>query len=154
MRLSFVREYQQKKTDPVWGKYPERKDRISELCKKIKPTVRFSRIIGFLLRPSQFGSLYHIDPVDPFNVAYTLEPQPNSKAKRLEKICDITTYHAFGYYGLFKPSIAEVIAQIPEKHLGRTVAFEIVVWPETREDLSEQWDVVNEGYLGGPRISY
>jgi len=86
--------------------------KLEDLYKRIKPVVRHE------------GNLHYIKDVDLRRVAFTWDPKLTTKAENLERICDITTYHRYGYYGLFKPSIAEVIAQIPEKCLDRTVAFE------------------------------
>jgi hypothetical protein len=61
-------------------------------------------------------------------------------------ICQITTHHSWGHYSLFKPSIAEVLAQIPAEHLNQVVAFEIVVKPETAEDLNKDLEALNAGY--------
>ncbi len=116
-------------------------ERLQELCKRIKPVVRFV---------SWFGKgkecLYYIKPVDPRKIAYTWDPKPRRKARRLKKLCDITTYHSYGYYGFFKPSIAEVIAQIPEEYLNKVVAFEIVENPEKRDDLNLHSEALNAGY--------
>ena len=49
--------------------------------------------------------------------------------------------HGYGYYGLFKPSIAEVLAQIPYGFIDEADAFEIVEAPETAEDF--RYDAFN-----------
>ena len=38
-----------------------------------------------------------------------LNPKPTDKATGLKPLCTIKTYHTYGYHGLFKPSIAEVL---------------------------------------------
>ena len=43
--------------------------------------------------------------------------------------------HGYGYYGLFKPSVAEVLSQIPYGFVDEAKAFEIVEAPETAEDF-------------------
>ena len=43
--------------------------------------------------------------------------------------------HGYGYYGLFKPSIAEVLSQIPYGFIDEANAFEIVEAPERAEDF-------------------
>lgn len=92
---------------------PEISDaKLEELYKRIKPVV------------GRKGKLYYIKDEDLRKVAFTWEPKLKNKAKKLERLCDITTYHTYGYHGFFKPSIAEVIAQIPENYLDETVAFE------------------------------
>ena len=110
-------------------------ERIQELAERIKPVVYFARK----------GRCY-IKPVDLFDIAYTWEPKSADKATCLNPLCDITTYHTYGYYGMFKPSIAEVLAQIPAEHLDKVAAFEIVGSPETVDDLNREHEAVNAGY--------
>ncbi len=109
--------------------------RIRELFERIKPVVQFGQ-----------KGLCYIKPVDLFGVAYTWNPKPADRATGLKDLCDITTYHTFGYHGFFKPSIAEVLAQIPEEHLDKVVAFEIVSGPETTDDLNREGEALNAGY--------
>lgn len=108
---------------------------VFDLAKRIKPVVEFSS-----------KGKHYIKPVDLFRIAYTWEPKPAKRAKGLKPLCDITTYHAFGYQAFFKPSIAEVLAQIPAEHLDKVVAFEIVKGPETADDLNGELEALNAGY--------
>ncbi|MEK7609440.1 MAG: hypothetical protein AAB476_03105 [Patescibacteria group bacterium] len=108
---------------------------IKELAERIKPVVQFARK----------GKCY-IKPVDLFGVAYTWDPKPMDKATRIKPICDIRTYHTYSYHGMFKPSIAEVLAQIPADHVDKVVAFEIVASPETADDLNREHEALNAGY--------
>ena len=48
---------------------------------------------------------------------------------------DFVCLHSYGYYGLFKPSIGEVLAQIKENDLPFAKAFEIIEGPQTAEDF-------------------
>jgi hypothetical protein len=112
-----------------------REERIKKLAERIKPVVKFARK----------GKCY-IEPVDPFEVAYTWNPQATTRATGLKPLCDITTYHTYSYSGFFKPSIAEVLAQIPNKHLGKVIAFEIVDSPEDVNDLNREHEAFNAGY--------
>ena len=48
---------------------------------------------------------------------------------------DFNCIHRYGYYGLFKPSIAEVLAQINEFDILSIKAFEIIESPETADDF-------------------
>jgi hypothetical protein len=115
---------------------PEMSDlRILELAQRIKPVVTFE----------EEGCCY-IKPVDMFSESFTWDPEPASKATGLKLLCDITTYHPYGYYGSFKPSIAQVLLQIPSEHLGKVVAFEIVKHPETADDLDPESEIFNSGY--------
>ena len=111
------------------------KKRIQKLAERIKPVVQFA----------SKGKRY-IKPVDLFGVAYTWDPKAANKAPGLKPLCDIITYHTYGYYGFFKPSIAEILAQIPAEHLDKVVAFEIVGSPETADDLNEEHEALNAGY--------
>jgi hypothetical protein len=109
--------------------------RILELAKHIKPVVTFE----------EEGSCY-IKSVDPFSESYLFDPQPTERATGLSALCDVTTYHPYGYYGSFKASIAQVILQIPPEHLDRVVAFEIVKHPEKVDDLDAEDEIFNSGY--------
>ncbi len=118
----------------VWiPEIPEK--RIRELAERIKPVVEF-----------QGRGPCYIKPVDLFEVAYTWDPSPARSARGLKALCDITTYHTYGYYGFFKPSIAEVLAQIPKEHLDKVVAFQIVGSPQDSGDLNRELEALNAGY--------
>jgi len=121
-------------------------DRIRELAKRIKPVVRFSISLpgGFLFYPD--GIPFYIRKVDLFDIAYTWSPKPRWPATRLTPLQDITTYHSWGHYSLFKPSIAEVLAQIPANLLDRVVAFEIIKQPETADDLNQNIEAMHAGF--------
>jgi len=107
------------------NRIPEISDeRLTELYKRIKPVVTFRRKVK-RLRQHQVGELYFIKDVNPRNVAFTWDPKPLQRVdNQLVLIGAIPTYHTWGYYGFFKPSIAEVIAQIPDVFLDEVVAFE------------------------------
>ena len=118
------------------GKYIPKssKKRIAEWAMRIRPVVMI------------LGSLSFIKPPDPFNVAYTWDPRPTKEATGLKAVADIRTYHVYGYYGLFKPSVAEVIAQIPANLLPTVVAFEIIQNPETASDLNKEKQALDDGF--------
>ncbi len=121
------------------------KERIVELGERIKPVVRFTRSWRGLSRSAE-GHLRYIKSHDLFNIAYTWAPKAAKATRGLKKLCDITTNHGFGYQGLFKPSIAEVLAQIPAEYLDKVVAFEIIKHPETVDDLNREHEALNAGY--------
>lgn len=50
---------------------------------------------------------------------------------------DFVCLHTYGYYGLFKPSIGEVLSQIKERDVPLVRAFEIIAGPETKSDFSK-----------------
>jgi hypothetical protein len=109
-------------------------ERLTELAKRIKPVVRFAEGEEGLFVHSK-GSLYYIKDVDLRKTAFTWDPEADRLADTFTTICDIQTYHSWSYYGFFKPSIAEVLTNIPEEFLEQVVAFEIVSQPETAYDF-------------------
>lgn len=114
---------------------PKIKDDVLEkLFKKIKPIVR------------KGGEAYYIEKVDLRGASYLWSPKTTRKAPKLEPITDIRTYHTYGYYGFFKPSIAEVIAQIPKEYLSQVTTFEIISSPEDANDLGREQEALNAGY--------
>lgn len=119
--------------EKVW--IPEISDeRLAELVERIKPTCRFN------------DELRYIEPVDPRRVAYMWSPKPAETADDLNPVADIRTYHSYGAPNVFKPSIAEVLAQIPDEHLSNVVAFEIMNSPDDADDLNRELEALNAGY--------
>lgn len=64
-------------------------------------------------------------------VAYTWLNKPSDYTNKvdfskLSVLEDRKMLHGWGYYGYFKPSVGEVIQQIPKEHLKKVVAFEII----------------------------
>ena len=110
--------------------------RIRELAERIKPVMEFR----------EEGRSY-IKPVDIFAESFTWDPEPAIKAPGLKPFCDITTYHSYGYIGYFKPSVAQVILQIPQEHLDKVIAFEIVKVPdEFPDEPSPEYEALDAGY--------
>jgi len=86
--------------------------KLLERASRIKPVVRDKE------------SLHFIKPVDIQSVAFTWAPELTEDAEMLHEFHRIKTYHSFGYGGLFKPSIEEVLAQLPDDIARQMVAFE------------------------------
>lgn len=59
---------------------------------------------------------------------------------------DFECLHTYGYYGLFKPSIAEVLSQIKDIDVELVDAFEIIKSPETMEDFGKNINAFNQGF--------
>ena len=64
-------------------------------------------------------------------IAYTWLNEPSDYAdkvdfSKLSVLEDRKMLHGYEYYGFFKPSVGEVIRQIPKEHLNKVVAFEII----------------------------
>jgi protoheme ferro-lyase len=131
-------------TEKVWIQ-PITDERLAELSETIKPIIRFAESETGLSR-SVNGLPYHIEPVDLRYTAFTWDPKPTIQSENLKELCDITTYHSFSFHGFFKPSIAEVIAAIPDEQISAVVAFEIISSPETPDDLNNESEALNAGY--------
>lgn len=120
--------------DKVW--IPELpRERIMELSLRIRPVVTYGK-----------NGPFYIKSVDLYQVAYTWEPVPVRRAYGLKVLCDMKTYHRFDYCGFFKPTLAEVLAQIPEAYVEKAIAFEIVSQPKTSDDLNTDREALNAGY--------
>jgi len=89
--------------------------------------------------------LYYIRKPDLRNVAFPWDPKLTWKATGLHKVRTIRTLHEYGYYGMFKPSVAEVLAQIPKSLIGRVQAF-YVEGPKTAAELNMHKDELNAGF--------
>jgi hypothetical protein len=109
-------------------------ERLNELAARIKPVIEFD------------GVKHHIEKCDLRGESYVWSPVQAEAALALVEIVDIRTYHTFGYKGFFKPSIAEVIAQIPEDLIDQVTEFEIVAGPTTVDDLNEESVALNKGF--------
>lgn len=59
---------------------------------------------------------------------------------------DFECIHEYGYHGLFKPSIAEVLAQIDPLDTEFYDAFEIINSPKTVSDFNKNINVFNQGF--------
>ncbi len=109
---------------------------------------RFKRIKPLIVRD---GKLHTFDVhSDIVGRSYTWDPKnPVEDTVERTVIGEITTYHGYGYYGMFKPSVGEVLAQIPSNLLKKVTAFAIVKQPEERSDMfdgGEAYRALNMGY--------
>ena len=85
------------------------------------------------------------------NVAYTWLNKPTDYADKvdftkLSVLEDRKMLHGYGYYGYFKPSVGEVIRQIPRDYLEKVVAFEIIcgaigMYRTFKDEVSEGFHV-------------
>ena len=115
--------------------------KLAELYKTLKPIVTIDEVKYFLkeftfeeLRNQSYIWNRHEDIRDVVD--------PN----RLETVEDFLCLHEYGYYGLFKPSIAEVLSQVPEKTIEEANAFEIIELPKTRRDIFKYPEVIDNGF--------
>jgi hypothetical protein len=110
-------------------------EKLAELYARIKP----------LVRSEEDGELYYIADVDPRKIAFPWSPELQDKAEGLKALGSFVTLHTWGYYGLFKPSVAEVLCQMPVGFLDDAVAFE-VAGPEDSNDLNRESEALNAGF--------
>lgn len=95
---------------------------IAKWYASIKPIVKLNGTARYLRKLTEdelTGSSYTwlTDPSD-----YAELVNYNS----LSVLADIKMLHRYGYHGFFKPSVGEVIRQIPKEYLEKVIAFEII----------------------------
>lgn len=105
-----------------------------DLVKRVQPVVRKGK------------KKFFIKPCDPVNMAYTWDPVLTTEVTGLFPLASFECLHKYGYYGLFKPSVGEVLRQIPAEHRAAAVAFEIVEQPETAEDFKKHKAAFDAGF--------
>ena len=90
-------------------------DDLGDLYARIKP-VKAMVVDGKHL-------LHHLEPVDIHRKSFNVDPVwGNPVEGPLYEYARIETYHRTGYAAMFKPSVEEVLAQVP-KHLRNEVDF-------------------------------
>ena len=115
--------------------------RLKELYQLLKPIVTIDEI-KYLLREFTLQELR--------NQSYIWNRHEDKRdvvdPSRLETVDDFLCLHIWEYYGLFKPSIAEVLSQAPESVIEQANTFEIIESPETREDVFKYKEVIDNGF--------
>ncbi len=99
---------------------------IMRCAPKIKPLIRFAKTTAGHIQ-HEAGDLYHIKDVNIYSRSFLWEPKPTKIAREVspKPFATLQMQFIYGAPVFFKPTIAEVIAQIPEKDLERTVGFEV-----------------------------
>lgn len=108
-------------------------ERVQELLQHITPLVRNRK---------DDDALYEIElPEKLRTTAFTWDPTFTKRVDEasLIHLAVITTYHSCGYALLFKPDIAEVLAQIPTDLADQVAAF---------ETLGENVEIINDTFYG------
>ena len=113
---------------------------LFERYKRIKPIVVFNSLCYYLrdyslkeLRGQSYLWNAHNDIRNKVDLSNT------------EILMDFSCYHTYGYYGLFKPSIAEVLEQFPDEVLEEANAFYVLSYPKDIEDLNLEKRIVEAG---------
>lgn len=116
-------------------------NRLKELYQLLKPIVTIDEM-KYLLREFTLQELR--------NQSYIWNRHEDKRdivdPNKLETVDDFFCLHTWGYYGLFKPSIAEVLSQAPESVIEQANTFEIIESPETREDVFKYKEVIDNGF--------
>ena len=116
-------------------------NRLKELYRLLKPIVTIDEM-KYLLREFTLQELR--------NQSYIWNRAEDKRdvvdPSKLETVDDFLCLHTWGYYGLFKPSIAEVLSQAPENVIEQANTFEIIESPETREDIFKYKEVIDNGF--------
>lgn len=110
---------------------------------ELSPEERAARahIRPLVLRDSRYYSLPDHDIED---VSFSWL-DPTLFEGKLRELAKIRTLHAYGYYGLFKPSVYEVHAQIP-KHLVKETRFFVCKGPSDFSDFSREQEAFDAGF--------
>ena len=117
-------------------------NRLEELYSNIKPLVDKGDENKYTLRSFTTNELRNFSYIGNTTVDSREIVNPDD----LEPIQDFYCLHTWAYYGLFKPTIAEVLSQIPEEVIKEINFFEIIEKPETADDLFKYLDILNAGF--------
>lgn len=97
-------------------------DAVQALLARITPMLRNNAGQLCPYQPAQ--------PADPVKTSFTWHGEADCGTpvpeQGLSMLAEVTTYHTCGYAMFFKPSIAEVLAQIPAELVDKVVAFEVL----------------------------
>lgn len=108
-------------------------DQITDLNRLLRPVMK-----------TKLGYREIKTPKSLFTFSYIWDPKLNLPILNLEKVDEFYTVHGYGYPGFFKPSIAEVLQQIPEKYTSDYHYYEIA-GPECADDLNQWKKQLNAG---------
>jgi len=96
---------------------------LEEIAERIKPVARF-KIENNTLIQDEEGDLFYVKtPHDLRGVGVNRQAKAVKPVYDLTELKRITTYHTLS--SMLNASVAEVLAQIPEEDLEKTVAFEV-----------------------------
>ena len=95
--------------------------------------------IHTLLRDEKTGVLMNSTTENIFNAITFNGSTPTKVAPPVTEITRIKTYHRFSASVYLKPSIAEVMAQIPKEFLHQVDAFEVILFLQREYHDSDAW---------------
>ena len=92
------------------------------------------------------GKLFHIQfSLYQIHEAFAWSPEILHEATYLEPICEVRTLHSFGAPEFFKPSVHEVLDQMPKQIEDEAVAF-VARGPKDADDLNREIGALNKGF--------
>lgn len=107
---------------------------VEAWCDKVRPLI----VKG--------GRLHHfVNTADHWSQTYPWSAEPSGEATGLTEVARVWTLHSYGYYGFFKPSVAEVLQQIPES-LFPDVDYFVVLGPYDVDDLNTTTHYISDGF--------
>jgi hypothetical protein len=122
----------------------------SELLARLHRVQPLVRDEGGKLKAILLDEMFH-DIANARNYSYLWNYMLPTDPGELVEVAQVQTLHTFGYLGLFKPSIAEVLCQMPS---DLDADFFEVVGPNTSVDLNAERDAVNAGFHVATTIFY
>ena len=117
-------------------------EEILKWSQNIKPIVCYNGDRRYLRELS-------IEELTKHSYLWLKSPEDFSETVDFSKIgilADVKMLHSYSYHGFFKPSVGEIIRQIPEELRNVTVAFEIIYSPYGQPDFDIFKDEFNQHY--------
>lgn len=115
-------------------------DELLARYRRIKPIVFYQELYYYLKR-------YNAKMMRNQSYIWNIERDIRTQADMSDAItlAEFPCYHTYGWYGIFKPSIAEVLQQFPDEVLEEANAFYMTSTPNNEYDLGLQQEIVNAG---------
>ena len=109
---------------------------LTELASRIQPVCKCG----------PRGGLWFTEyPPDLRGTAYAWDPVKIREARGLVRLGTVRTLHTWAYYGFFKPTVAEVFAQLPREWRADARAF-YCRGPRNADELNAERDALNAGF--------
>ena len=107
-------------------------EELLALARRIKPVCRFdgTHFNAFFRGEPETEGLFFIEPLPIDSRRFYFGPQKVLKAEGLRYLCSADTYHDYFCPTIVKPTVKEVLCQLPEEvcgHSEEVVAFEVVL---------------------------
>jgi len=107
------------------------------------------KLVKPLVRNHDTNLLHEIETPNLFNIAFKWDPKFKEPvdANKLQLLSCWTTYHTCAYHGIFKPTISEVLAQIPAEVRGEVDYFELLFSDEITQIIDR------DGFYGHKTVT-